>query len=56
MMLIQTMFNSGPRYLMSSLGLNPFVNVSSTESVVLKLHDLENALANVVAISFWAGE
>ncbi|KAJ7331077.1 hypothetical protein DFH08DRAFT_940257, partial [Mycena albidolilacea] len=50
-----TRFNSGPRYLMSSLGLNPLVDVSSTEPVVLKLHDLENALANLVAISFWTG-
>ncbi|KAJ7868157.1 hypothetical protein B0H13DRAFT_1897248 [Mycena leptocephala] len=42
-------------YLMTTLGLNPYLDVSSSKPVVLQLHDVENALANVVAMTFWAG-
>ncbi|KAJ6481908.1 hypothetical protein C8R45DRAFT_1076052 [Mycena sanguinolenta] len=37
-------------YLMSYLGLDPFTNMSS---VVLQLHEIENAVANLVAMVFW---
>jgi hypothetical protein len=40
---------------MSYLGLDPSANVSS-ESVVLQLHDIENALSNILAMIFWTGE
>ncbi|KAF7330652.1 hypothetical protein MSAN_02450400 [Mycena sanguinolenta] len=36
-------------YLMTYLGLNPLTNVSS----VVSLHDIENALSNLVAMIFW---
>ncbi|KAF8152683.1 hypothetical protein K438DRAFT_1987837 [Mycena galopus ATCC 62051] len=39
-------------YLMTYLGLNPFVNVSS----VVSLHDIENALSSLLAMIFWTGE
>lgn len=39
---------------MTYLGLNPFVNVSS--AVVVQLHDIENALSNLLAVTFWIGE
>ncbi|KAF7334800.1 hypothetical protein MSAN_02366600 [Mycena sanguinolenta] len=37
-------------YLMSYLGLDPFANATS---VTLKLHNIENALASVLAMVFW---
>ncbi|KAF7348043.1 hypothetical protein MSAN_01756700 [Mycena sanguinolenta] len=37
-------------YLMTYLGLDPFANATS---VTLKLHDIENALASVLALGFW---
>jgi hypothetical protein len=49
------MINNPTRYLMSYLGLDPYSNVSS-ESVVLQLHDIENALSNILAMIFWTGE
>ncbi|KAJ6526394.1 hypothetical protein B0H19DRAFT_1084493 [Mycena capillaripes] len=39
-------------YLMSYLGLDPFAN-STSQPVVLKLHDIENALSNLLALVFW---
>ncbi|KAF7378111.1 hypothetical protein MSAN_00235300 [Mycena sanguinolenta] len=38
-------------YLMSDLGLDPFANATST---VLKLHDIENTIANMLAMVFWS--
>ncbi|KAJ7364540.1 hypothetical protein DFH08DRAFT_1016976 [Mycena albidolilacea] len=48
-------WSSVDQYLMSYLGLDPSANVSS-ESVVLQLHDIENALSNILAMIFWTGE
>ncbi|KAJ6474834.1 hypothetical protein C8R45DRAFT_1010680 [Mycena sanguinolenta] len=42
---------SGSEYLMTYLGLDPFANVSS--AVVVQLHDIENALSNLLAMIFW---
>ncbi|KAJ7191489.1 hypothetical protein GGX14DRAFT_600487 [Mycena pura] len=43
---------NGGRFLMSYLGIDPFVN---TSDMVLQLHDIENALSNLVALLFWTG-
>jgi hypothetical protein len=55
-MVSQPIIDSVARYLMTTLGLNPYLDVSSSKPVVLQLHDVENALANVVAMTFWAGD
>ncbi|KAJ7202106.1 hypothetical protein GGX14DRAFT_463837, partial [Mycena pura] len=39
-------------YLMSHLGLDPFAN---TSGLILQVHDIENALSNLVAMLFWTG-
>ncbi|KAJ7190386.1 hypothetical protein GGX14DRAFT_605978 [Mycena pura] len=48
-------FDSSPleEYLMSYLGLDPFANTSAP---ALQLHDIENALSNLVAMLFWTAE
>ncbi|KAJ7229942.1 hypothetical protein GGX14DRAFT_581646 [Mycena pura] len=45
------MFDDNPlgEYLMSYLGIEPFANTSA------QLHDIENALSNLVAMLFWTG-
>ncbi|KAJ7187469.1 hypothetical protein GGX14DRAFT_485502 [Mycena pura] len=39
-------------YLMSYLGIDPFANTSAH---ALQLHDIENAVSNLVAMLFWTG-
>ncbi|KAJ7192333.1 hypothetical protein GGX14DRAFT_595902 [Mycena pura] len=44
--------NTIEEYLMSYLGTDPFANTSAP---VLQLHNIENALSNLVAMLFWTG-
>ncbi|KAJ7142615.1 hypothetical protein C8R44DRAFT_725953 [Mycena epipterygia] len=48
-------FSLGDVYLMSQLGLNPVSGSDSASSQTLKLHDIENALSNLVSSVFWIG-
>jgi hypothetical protein len=43
------------RYLMSSLGLDPYTNLTA-QPVVLQLYEIENALSNLLAMVFWIGK
>jgi hypothetical protein len=40
---------------MTSLGLDPISN-SSSEALVLELHNIENTLSHLMALIFWIGE
>ncbi|KAJ6475437.1 hypothetical protein C8R45DRAFT_1159470 [Mycena sanguinolenta] len=51
----EPMLTTGVRYLMSALGLDPYTDKPSPEPVVLKLHDIENALSILIATLFWTG-
>ncbi|KAJ7080252.1 hypothetical protein C8R44DRAFT_862910 [Mycena epipterygia] len=51
---LDTTNNIVDEYLMSSLNLNPLSNTSSS-SLILKLHDIENALSALSATIFWIG-